>query len=131
METGNFTVSIPYTGKISGLHHVNRKHSGFHLIRNYPRIPLYATNFRIIPFPKWKFCSGKMETLMTDFSLFIYKTACNYCLQAAFLYFWNNNIYFPGVAEYKYLHSNFLTPVGHTVVGDYVNTMKTTVLFKV
>ena len=29
---------------------VNRKHSGFHLIQNYPGIPVYATNFRIIPF---------------------------------------------------------------------------------
>ena len=25
---------------------------------------VYATNFRIIPFPKWKFFSGKMETLI-------------------------------------------------------------------
>jgi len=29
------------------------------LIWNYPGIPVYATNFRIIPFPKWKFFSGK------------------------------------------------------------------------
>ena len=45
METGKFPVSI-YTG-----------------------IPVYATNFRIIPFQKWKFFSGKMETLpLTDSS---------------------------------------------------------------
>ena len=49
--------------KFYGLRNVNRKHSGFHLIQNYPGIPVYATNFRIIPFPKWKFFSGKMETL--------------------------------------------------------------------
>ena len=55
METGNFTVSV--------LRHVKRQHSDFHLIRNYPEIPVYAANFRIIPFPKLKFCSGKMETL--------------------------------------------------------------------
>ena len=58
METGNFMVYI-----IFGLHHVNLKHSCFHLIRNYPGIPVYATNFQSIPFPKWKFWSGKMETL--------------------------------------------------------------------
>ena len=50
--------------KNSGLCHVSRKHSSIHLIQNYPRIPLYATNFRIIPFPKWKFCSEIMETLL-------------------------------------------------------------------
>ena len=49
--------------KFYGLRDVNRKNSGFHLIRNYPGIPVYATNFRIIPFPKWKYFSGKMETL--------------------------------------------------------------------
>ena len=54
METGNF----------SGLRDVNRKIYNFHLYRNYPGIPVYATNFRIIPFPKWKFFSGKMETLV-------------------------------------------------------------------
>ena len=59
-----FPVYEMETGKISGLRNVNPKHSGFHLIRNYPRIPVYATNFRIIPFPKWKFFSGKMETLV-------------------------------------------------------------------
>jgi len=64
METGNFMVSIPLTGKISRLRHVNREHSSFHLIRNYLRILVYGTNFRIIPFPKWKFCSAKMETLV-------------------------------------------------------------------
>ena len=37
---------------------------GFHLYRNYRGIPVYATNFRIIPFPKWNFFSGKMETLL-------------------------------------------------------------------
>ena len=52
METENFTVSNPKTGKISGLCNVIRKQSGFHLIRNYPGMPVYATNFRIIPFPK-------------------------------------------------------------------------------
>ena len=49
--------------KISGLRNVNQKISGFHLIRNYPGIPVDATNFWIIPFPKWKFFSRKMETL--------------------------------------------------------------------
>ena len=44
-----------------GLRDVNRKISGFHLYRNSPGIPVNATNFRIIPFPKWKFFSGKME----------------------------------------------------------------------
>ena len=53
METGNF--------------------SGFHLYRNYPGIPVYATNFRIIPFPKWKFFSGKMETLTFIIAIIIRK----------------------------------------------------------
>ena len=34
------------------LNNVSRKHFGFHLIWNYPRIPLNGTNFQIIPFPK-------------------------------------------------------------------------------
>jgi len=34
------------------------------LIGKYSGIPVYATNFQIIPFPEWKFCSGKMETLV-------------------------------------------------------------------
>ena len=63
METENFTVSNPKTGKISGLCNVNRKQSGFHLIRNHPGIPDYATIFWIISFHKWKIFSGKMETL--------------------------------------------------------------------
>ena len=40
-----------------------RKNSGFHFIRKCPGIPLYGTNFRIIPFPKWNFYSGIIETL--------------------------------------------------------------------
>ena len=43
-----------------------RKNSGFHFIRKCPGIPLYGTNFRIIPFPKWNFYSGIMETLIPD-----------------------------------------------------------------
>ena len=50
--------------KKSGLRNVNRKNSGFHFIRTFPGIPLYGTNFRIIPFPKWNFCAGIMETLL-------------------------------------------------------------------
>jgi len=38
METGNFMVYV-----IFGLHHVNLKHSCFHLIRNYPGISVYTT----------------------------------------------------------------------------------------
>jgi len=52
METGNFTVW-------NGI---------------YPGIPVYATNFRIIPFPKWIFFSGKMETLFT--TLFVIDFNC-------------------------------------------------------
>ena len=48
METANFTVY------------------GFHLIRNYPGISVYATNFRIIPFPKWKFFFRKNGNPMGD-----------------------------------------------------------------
>ena len=43
--------------------YLNRKYFAFHFIRNCPGIPLYGTNFRIIPFPKWIFFSGIMETL--------------------------------------------------------------------
>ena len=53
--------------EISGLHSVNRKkfcvllckpeNSGFHFIHKFSRIPLYETNFLIIPFPKWNFYS--------------------------------------------------------------------------
>ena len=57
----DFRVKV-YIRKWSG--NFFRIHSGFHLIRKYPGIPVYATNFRIIPFPKWKFFSGKMETLV-------------------------------------------------------------------
>jgi len=63
METGNFSGLRNENWKFYGFHSVKRKISGFHLYRNYPGIPVYATNFRIIPFPKWKFFSGKMETL--------------------------------------------------------------------
>ena len=54
------------TGKISGLCHVNRKHSVFHFIRNHPGIPVFATNLRIIPFPTWFFSPSKMETLINN-----------------------------------------------------------------
>ena len=63
METGNFSGLRNGNWKFYGFHSVKRKFSGFHIYRNYPGIPVYATNFRIIPFPKWKFFSGKMETL--------------------------------------------------------------------
>ena len=80
METGNFTVSIPLNGNFSGLRDVNRKISGFHIYRNYPGIPVYATNFWIIPFPKWKFFSGKMETLPLSptffYEIITYTLAC-------------------------------------------------------
>ena len=57
-----FRVTV-YIRKWSGNYF--RKHSGFHLIRKYPGIPVYATNFWIIPFPKWNiFFFGKMETLV-------------------------------------------------------------------
>ena len=77
METGNFSGLQNGNWKFYSFHfvkrkclrHINRKISGFHLYRNYPGIPVYATNFRIIPFPKWKFFSGKMETLGTSITV--------------------------------------------------------------
>ena len=60
--SGNFQFPFQLTGKNSSLGKVNRKNFAFHFIQKLPRIPHYGTNFQIIPFPKWKFYSGIMET---------------------------------------------------------------------
>ena len=85
METENFTVYITETGKISGLRNGNWKFYGFHLIWNYPGIPVYATNFRIIPFPKWKFFPEKWKPyLYIPLSFFLYSPFKNPRLRKIF-----------------------------------------------
>ena len=88
METENF----------SGLRDVNRKISCFLLYRNYPGIPVYATNFRIIPFPKWKFFPEKWKPYLQSHLTLINCDLIEFNLRNLLFIFFFCGIYIQGIS---------------------------------